>query len=1237
MSIVAACPTCGAKYSVSTSLTGKNAKCKKCGSTFKIEKFRGGLPSASIQTMEKGSGCSWNVGDVILDLYEVSGLLGEGGMGKVYKVKHKGWNVDLAVKCPKSAELAKAGGAESFEREAETWVNLGLHPHIVSCYYVREVEGVPMVFAEYVDGGSLNDWIHDGKLTTLEGVIDASIQFAWGLNYAHEKGLIHQDVKPANVMMTSEGIAKVTDFGLAKAVGMLYGQDSFFEDYGLSKLVTPGGMTPAFCSPEQANQEKLSLKTDIWSWAVSVLVMFTGEVTWPSGTVAGEALNWYMESIRDGFSNKNLPEMPNDISELLSRCFKENPVERPESMNEIAQELIITYERITGKKYARKAPEVSMATADSLNNRAVSLLDLGRDEEAERLWTEALRIQPHHPESSYNLGLTQWRGANITDNALVRSLEEVQRSHQENPIVKYLTGLVHLERDDCTLALKYFMEIDETITHLEDIRYAIVYAQSQKGSSKGFLKAFIGHEEPVTAVGLSADGRFAVSGSLDMTLRLWDTGSGTCLRVFHGHTGGILSASMLPDATLIISGSADKTVRIWDVKSGYCVHTFKGHIEGVTSVSIEQGGRNPLSGSSDETIKLWDSNSGTYLRTFVGHKGDITSVYLTKDGKHVISSSKDGTIRLWEVSSLRCLHTFRGHTNAVNSVSVSKNGRTMASAGADKTVRLWDLTSRISTKTMHGHGETVSGVFVDFTGKTLVSVSHDKTMIQWEVETGRCIRTFDGHLEAINAVALSEDGRFAVTGGNDKLVKFWEVSSNRESFRAPMMLSQVLKSETAFSAMAAYTEQIQEAKVCFIENDFKKAAAHLRKARSQRGYSRDSEALSLWMQLYMRFPRHTFVGGWEGITFKGHSGAVTSISVDSHSKLLLSGSVDKTIKLWDIETGDLINTFKGFLNGITSVHLSENGLYAMAGTMDRTISFWDVKKGKQIRALKAHEGVVRSVYLSNDCHLALSSGDDRTVKVWDVASGRLIRTYDGHPDPVMAVSLSADNRFFITGCADRKLKLWQMTTANFLDILATYDGHTDVINTIALSLNGKLAVTGSEDMTIRVWDLSAERCIHILEGHTAGVNTVSISADNNFVLSGSNDNSVRLWDIRTETCVRVFKGHQLGINSVLISRHGRQAFSAGDDGEIKLWTLDWEIDDAKEGRWDDSAAVYLELFLASSVPYVSGSLARRGKPVWNDSDLEELYHKLGCVGYGWISHSEIKKELKLLESKKFSK
>lgn len=139
------------------------------------------------------------------------------------RVHHRGWNVDLAAKSPRPKFFATEQHRENFEREAETWVHLGLHPHVVFCHYVRRLGSIPRVFAEYVAGGSLEQWIRSGRLyeggpeQALERILDIAIQLAWGLHYAHEQGLIHQDVKPANVMMTPEGLAKVTEFGLAKA------------------------------------------------------------------------------------------------------------------------------------------------------------------------------------------------------------------------------------------------------------------------------------------------------------------------------------------------------------------------------------------------------------------------------------------------------------------------------------------------------------------------------------------------------------------------------------------------------------------------------------------------------------------------------------------------------------------------------------------------------------------------------------------------------------------------------------------------------------------------------------------------------------------------------------------------------------------------------------------------------------------------------------------------------------
>ena len=144
-------------------------------------------------------------------------------MGSVWRVHHTSWDVDLAMKRPKPAFFVSEKQKESFIRECDSWIRLGLHPNIVSCYYVRLVEGIPTIFSEWMENGSLENHINDGSL--YEGsddevsrrLLNIAIQFARGLHYAHENELIHQDVKPDNLLLTENWGAKVSDSGRARA------------------------------------------------------------------------------------------------------------------------------------------------------------------------------------------------------------------------------------------------------------------------------------------------------------------------------------------------------------------------------------------------------------------------------------------------------------------------------------------------------------------------------------------------------------------------------------------------------------------------------------------------------------------------------------------------------------------------------------------------------------------------------------------------------------------------------------------------------------------------------------------------------------------------------------------------------------------------------------------------------------------------------------------------------------
>ena len=684
MAIVTHCPNpdCGVKFRVAEEHVGKIGHCKKCGTRLRIASGQSELielpaiaakpsapePASPPSVAENRVPAEWEVGDVILDLYEVKKIsefrdFAEGGFGRVYRVHHRNWDMDLAVKSPRPDVLKTQAQKDNFTRECETWADLGLHPNTVSCYYVRTLGDIPRVFAEFVEGGSLSDWITSKRLyeggheEVLKRILDIAIQFAWGLHYAHEKGLIHQDVKPANVLVTDDGTAKVTDFGLANARAEA-GEDVSARPEEMSILATYGGMTPPYCSPEQAQiaqlrkagtprdmAPKLTRRTDIWSWGLSLLEMFTGEMTWATGQAAPEVLEGYLEM---GTEDESIPKMPEGLVELLRYCFQHDPADRPGDFVAVADVLAAVYNDVVGQEYPRQRPKMVELRADGLNNRAVSMIDLGRKEEAEKCFDQALEADPHHPEATYNRGLLRWRSGRMTDKALIQQLEEMCTTHEEEWRDEYLLGLVHIERGDAESAVKILEKAASQAGDSRPVQTALSTARADLSGCRRCLQTFEGHTDLVTSIFLSADGRHALSGSRDETLKLWDVSTGACLRTFEGHTNRVTSVFLSADGRHALSGSYDKTLKLWDVSTGTCLRTFEGHTNLVTSVFLSADGRHALSGSYDKTLKLWDVSTGACLRTFEGHT-DMVTVSLSADGRHALSGSWDNTLKFWEM------------------------------------------------------------------------------------------------------------------------------------------------------------------------------------------------------------------------------------------------------------------------------------------------------------------------------------------------------------------------------------------------------------------------------------------------------------------------------------------------------------------------------------------------------------------------------------------------------------
>jgi WD40 repeat protein/serine/threonine protein kinase len=1245
----AACPTCGADLHLDPVDTTASAGLPVTGPPPSGDASSGTTEDGPRSAGDEGGPPSWQVGDVILGLYAIR-QVHEGGMGRVYRVRHRGWDLDLAVKCPRPAFFRQERDKENFEREAETWVHCGLHPHTVSCYYVRRIEGIPLIFAEYVAGGSLAEWIRRGTLyagtpeQSLARVLDVAIQFAWGLHHAHQLGYVHQDVKPANLLMTPTGTAKVTDFGLARARAST--AETVVRGPLHSILVSSGGMTPAYCSPEQAQREPVSRRTDIWSWGVSMLELFTREVTWTGGELAGDALETYL---RDRAPDAPPPRMPPAVADLLRRCFRRTPQDRPGSMLEVATELQGIFREVFGTAHPRPVPQPAQPLAANLNNRAVSLLDLGREQAAEVLWDEALRLQPLHPESTYNRGLLHWRRGRLRGEALVQQLREVCASHPGEWLPPYLLSEVHLERQDGPAAQAVLQNLRAEDAPDEGMLAAL---ESARGRLTGLLRpsrTLEGHGKPVAAVAVTADGTRALTAGADGVLRVFDAATARTVHTLSTYAGALTRLTVAEDGELAATGGADGVVRLWDLASGECLRTCAGHDGPITALSMSDAGRLLLSGGEDNTFRLWRAATGECLGTFRNATQETEGALLCADGQWVLSVGAAGSegggehgFHLWDLETGRCLRTYQGHRQRVAALSLSSDGRLALSAGWDHFLKLWDVVEGSCLRTFAGHTERVMTAALSADGKYVLSGSEQGILKFWEVGTGTCIHSLDAHHYGITCVAVGRRGEQGISASADKLVKLWPQLQGAGT--APSVLCRVHSPDRAASAGKLYARYLALARLALAEGDLASAARRVRQARAQPGYSRHAEALDEWMDLYLWLPRTTLNAAWECGTFTGHRHAVTSLALSLDGSRAVSTSKDRTLKVWDMPSGRCVETLRGHEGSVWAVWLTEDGGYALTGGQDRTMRFWDLSSGRCLRTFHGHRGAVWSVTLTSDRRHAWSASWDRTLRLWEVATGRCLRILKGHEAEVNRILLSPDERLALSASWDGTVGVWDTATGKWRQLLK---GHTGPVWSACWSPDGTLALSGGEDKTLRLWDVADSRCLRVLRGHTEHVTSVAFGLDGRHALSGSWDQSVKLWDTNTGRCLRTFEGHDNRVNAVGLSADGRYALSAGDDATVRLWMLDWELEDRSLTDWDEGARSFLEVFRTLHTPYarpvprwwvtereLTRACTRTGTAAWDDDDVQTLLYLLGCAGYGWLRPEGVRRRLATLQGER---
>lgn len=449
------------------------------------------------------------------------------------------------------------------------------------------------------------------------------------------------------------------------------------------------------------------------------------------------------------------------------------------------------------------------------------------------------------------------------------------------------------------------------------------------------LHSLIDEKNSVHAIAFSPDGRLLASGggsilSAEPDVNLWEVSTGLKLKTLTGYKGFIKALAFSPDGRTLASGSFDGAIRFWDVsavRETREVLTMKDAGGSVNSLAFSPNGKWLATGSGDlfggmfasskGEVNIWDVSTGKILKTLGGYSREIHAVALSPNGSWLaFAGAGDTTVKLLNMST-RTSRALTGHTAEVWSVAFSRDGRWLASASnwPDSTIKLWDVETGLEIRSFSGHDDGVRGIAFSSDGRWLASASFDHTIKLWELSTESEPRTIEGCKKAVNAVAFSGNSQLLASGCEDGTVKVWEVASG--SLR--------------------YTLEGAAADVWSLA--FSPDGRWLASGSGDISWSLGSGDLRLW-DLTGSSPVRTLVN--EGVR-------AVAFSNDGH--WLTSGGIDHSVKVWNVNSGQLVKNLSGHSDWVNGVAFASSGGVLASCSRDGTIRFWDSNTGQNLAIL----------------------------------------------------------------------------------------------------------------------------------------------------------------------------------------------------------------------------------------------------------------------------------------------
>jgi serine/threonine protein kinase/WD40 repeat protein len=1033
--------------------------------------------------------------------YEILCRIGKGGMGVVYKARHRRLNRLVALKMILAGEHADASQLVRFHDEAEAVASLR-HPNIVAIYDIGTANRMPYLVLEYLPGGSLKQLFLQGRQPPRR-CAELLAALARAAHTAHLAGIIHRDLNPGNVLLAADGTAKIADFGVAKRREAL-GQTQMGQLIG----------TPAYMAPEQAKGESANVSpaTDVYALGVILYEALTGQAPFHGKSV--------MDILHKVQHDEPVPPrrlaagVPADLETVCLKALAKEAKDRYATAQEFADELdrFLHEEPVRARplsplekfyRWCRRKPALAGLLAVSIGLMLTAAL-------ASILGFDQMRLRQEHERTEKALAGEQDARRMEKRGLYVNDINMTDRLFHENQLLRARQLLEGCAADQRGWEWHYL----DRITGAD-------------------LFSLTGHTQSIHTLALAPQRRLLASGSADGSLVLWDMAAAKRLLELPNDAGSVWGAAFSADgaklASVARSGRNWGRLIVWELEAGadpkprqvirsplesrlgtqaaLAYHPSKPLLAVATGMQRGEPGCLLLLNAAGEELRRWS----------VGADRGCVALAWSLDGRRLAASfistrplsggrqppeqrgtqgadapRSEGEVVIFDPDRSEPLHRFEANGGWTAALAFSPDGRTLASGGQDRSIELRDACTFTLRKMCSGHQGAVTSLLFR-SDYQLVSGSTDTTVRVWDRHSGQELFVHRGHYGPVRCLAIQPEGGLIYSGSDDITIKAWraEKSQKGEAYR----LHQGAATAVAFSPDdSALISVGLDGSVWRIDAAGEQQPRRLRQERRP----------------------------LRQVRFLPQSQTLLVAGGDEEA-----GRDDGAIRLIDARDGKLIEELDTQLALVSSLSVSRDGrrLSVVGRTRQHrsVVQIWDMTCRPPRRDLippPLLPGTPQSaqLYAAGEKMIVMLSQVDYLLKPSYVlvdlsGSPRLV------PDTRFAVSgpcfavFTADESVMFMGGQGQGFNKFKVSP-NGLFGLARFNGHAAAIRSAALSPDEALFATASEDETIRLWDRHTDRELLILRGDAGPMNDVAFSPTGDFLAAAQAGGAVWLWDGR---------------------------------------------------------------------------------------------------------------------------